>query len=92
MASPPARSTTWSRRLASLSGISKSEVSRICGELDRDLEAFRDRPLDHAEFVYVFLDATYVKGRVRGRVVLRRGHRDRCHQHRRPRGTRHRRR
>ncbi|HEX7277803.1 MAG TPA: IS256 family transposase [Acidimicrobiales bacterium] len=53
------------------SGISKSEVSRICAELDRDLEAFRNRPLDHARFVYVFLDATYVKGRVRGRVVSR---------------------
>jgi putative transposase len=33
--------------------------------------AFRDRPLSHAEFVYVFCDATYVKGRVRGRVVSR---------------------
>ena len=53
------------------SGISKSEVSRICSELDRDLKAFRDRPLDHTEFVYVFLDATYIKGRVRGRVVSR---------------------
>jgi len=53
------------------SGISKSEVSRICGELDRDLKTFRDRPLDHAEFVYVFCDATYIKGRVRGRVVSR---------------------
>jgi putative transposase len=53
------------------SGISKSEVSRICAELDRDLTAFRDRPLDHTRFVYVFLDATYVKGRVRGRVVSR---------------------
>jgi putative transposase len=52
-------------------GISKSEVSRICGDLDRDLTAFRDRPLSHAEFVYVFCDATYVKGRVRGRVVSR---------------------
>jgi len=53
------------------SGISKSEVSRICSELDRDLKVFRDRPLDHAEFVYVLLDATDVKGRVRGRVVSR---------------------
>ncbi len=32
------------------SGISKSEVSRICAELDRDLEAFRNRPLGHVEF------------------------------------------
>lgn len=53
------------------SGISKSEVSRICGELDRDLEEFRGRPLGHIEFPYVFADATYIKGRVRGRVVSR---------------------
>jgi transposase-like protein len=59
------------KALGAGSGISKSEVSRICAELDRDLGAFRDRPLDHIPFVYVFLDATYVKGRVRGRVVSR---------------------
>jgi putative transposase len=59
------------KALGAASGISKSEVSRICSELDRDLQAFRDRPLDHTRFVYVFLDATYVKGRVRGRVVSR---------------------
>jgi putative transposase len=59
------------KALGADSGISKSEVSRICAELDRDLTAFRDRPLDHTRFVYVFLDATYVKGRVRGRVVSR---------------------
>jgi transposase-like protein len=53
------------------SGISKSEVSRICGELDRDLEEFRGRPLGHVAFPYVFADATYIKGRVRGRVVSR---------------------
>jgi len=52
------------------SGISKSEVSRICAELDRDLEAFRTRRLD-GEFPYVFCDATYVKARVKGRVVSR---------------------
>jgi transposase-like protein len=52
-------------------GISKSEVSRICRELDTDLDAFRNRPLGHVEFPYVFCDATYVKGRVRGRVVSR---------------------
>ena len=53
------------------SGVSKSEVSRICAELDRDLDAFRNRRLDHTEFPYVFADATYLKGRVRGRVVSR---------------------
>ena len=59
------------KALGAASGISKSEVSRICTELDRDLGAFRDRPLDHVAFRYVFLDATYIKGRVRGRVVSR---------------------
>jgi transposase-like protein len=59
------------KALGVASGISKSEVSRICSELDHDLKTFRDRPLDHIEFPYVFLDATYVKGRVRGRVVSR---------------------
>jgi transposase-like protein len=53
------------------SGISRSEVSRICAELDRDLDAFRNRRLDHIGFPYVFADATYLKGRVRGRVVSR---------------------
>ena len=53
------------------SGISKSEVSRICGELDVELAAFRERRLDHVEFPYVFLDATYLKGRVAHQVVSR---------------------
>lgn len=51
------------------SGISKSEVSRICTELDRDLAAFRNRSLGHIEFPYIFLDATYVKCRTGGHVV-----------------------
>ena len=45
------------------SGISKSEVSRICADLDETVEAFRSRRLDHTEFPYVFLDATYLKVR-----------------------------
>jgi len=53
------------------SGISKSEVSRICAELDESLEAFRARPLGHVAFPYVFLDATYLKGRVDHAVVAR---------------------
>ena len=52
-------------------GISKSEVSRICAGMDTELEAFRTRDLTHTAFPYVFLDATYVKGRVDGRVVSR---------------------
>src|SRR4051812_18071253 len=53
------------------SGISKSEVSRICTELDVEMAAFRSRSLGHVAFPYVFCDATYVKGRVGGRVVSR---------------------
>ena len=42
------------------SGISKSEVSRICAGLDDVVTAFRARRLDHTEFPYVYLDATYL--------------------------------
>jgi putative transposase len=42
------------------SGISKSEVSRICAGLDEVVTAFRSRRLDHTEFPYVYLDATYL--------------------------------
>jgi putative transposase len=48
------------------SGISKSEVSRICGGLDQTVEAFRSRPLHHTTFPYVFLDATYLHVRRTG--------------------------
>jgi putative transposase len=53
------------------SGISKSEVSRICAGLDGEVAAWRARPLDEQAFPYVFLDATYCKARVNGRVVSR---------------------
>jgi len=49
------------RALGIDAGISKSEVSRICAELDAVVGAFRERRLDHVAFPYVFLDATYVK-------------------------------
>ncbi|MDA9913169.1 IS256 family transposase, partial [Candidatus Nanopelagicales bacterium] len=42
------------------SGISKSEVSRICAGLDEIVQAFRGRRLDHVRFPYVYLDATYL--------------------------------
>jgi putative transposase len=45
------------------SGISKSEVSRICRRLDDMVGAFRARTLGHVEFPYVYLDATYIKVR-----------------------------
>ncbi|MGO9207369.1 MAG: IS256 family transposase [Candidatus Limnocylindrales bacterium] len=50
-------------------GISKSEVSRICAELDSVVASFRDRPLGHTTFPYVFLDATYVKAHEGASVV-----------------------
>jgi putative transposase len=50
-------------------GISKSEVSRICGELDGVVAAFRERRLDHTSFPYLFLDATYVKAHEGASVV-----------------------
>jgi putative transposase len=59
------------RALGVDSGISKSEVSRICAELDGEVAAFRSRSLAHTSFPYVFLDATYLKARVDSRVVSR---------------------
>ncbi|HET6917460.1 MAG TPA: IS256 family transposase [Acidimicrobiales bacterium] len=55
------------------SGISKSEVSRICRHLDVQVNAFMTRELSHIEFPYVFLDATYVNARdtARHQVVSR---------------------
>jgi putative transposase len=50
-------------------GISKSEVSRICAQLDGEVAAWRARPLDEQAFPYVFLDATYCKVRLNQRVV-----------------------
>ena len=57
------------KALGADSGISKSEVSRICADLDAEVGAFRDRSLADQAFPYVFLDATYCKARVNHRVV-----------------------
>ena len=57
------------KALGADTGISKSEVSRICADLDTEVAAFRDRPLSQQRFPYVFLDATYCKARVNHRVV-----------------------
>ncbi len=57
------------KALGADTGISKSEVSRICAGLDEEVSAFRDRSLADAGFPYVFLDATYCKARVGRRVV-----------------------
>ena len=61
------------RALGADSGISKSEVSRICADLDSEVSAFRDRSLAGQVFPYVFVDATYCKARVNRRVVSRGG-------------------
>jgi putative transposase len=54
------------RALGADSGISKSEVSRICADLDEQVADFADRTLAEVAFPYVFLDATYCKARVGG--------------------------
>ncbi|MCX5215895.1 IS256 family transposase [Kitasatospora sp. NBC_00240] len=59
------------KALGADTGISKSEVSRICADLDGQLTAFRSRPLDHVRFPYVYLDATYCKARVEHQIVSR---------------------
>jgi putative transposase len=51
-----------------MSGISKSEVSRLCGEIDGKVRAFLTRPLE-GDWPYVWLDATYVKARRNSRIV-----------------------
>jgi putative transposase len=51
-----------------MSGISKSQVSRPCGELDEKIATFLHRPLE-GDWPYVWLDATYLKVRQDGRIV-----------------------
>jgi putative transposase len=51
------------------SGISRSEVSRICAELDEVVASFRERRLDHVAFPYVYLDATYLHVRTQHQVT-----------------------
>jgi putative transposase len=51
-----------------MSGISKSQVSRLCGEIDDKIKAFLNRPLE-GDWPYIWLDATYLKVRQAGRIV-----------------------
>lgn len=51
-----------------LSGISKSQVSKLCKDIDERVNVFLARPLD-GEWPYLWLDATYLKQREGGRVV-----------------------
>src|SRR5437016_3509054 len=49
-------------RAMGMDGISKSQVSRLCGEIDERVQTFLSRPIE-GEWPYVWLDATYVKAR-----------------------------
>jgi putative transposase len=51
-----------------MTGISKSQVSRLCGEIDERVNAFLTRPIE-GDWPYVWIDATYVKVRQAGRIV-----------------------
>src|SRR5450755_2496382 len=51
-----------------MSGISKSQVSRLCEEIDGRVKAFLDRPIE-GDWPYLWIDATYVKVRQAGRIV-----------------------
>jgi transposase-like protein len=51
-----------------MTGISKSQVSRLCEEIDEKVEAFLNRPRE-GDWPYLWIDATYVKVRQSGRIV-----------------------
>ena len=51
-----------------MSGVSKSQVSRLCSEIDERVNAFLGRPLE-GDWPYLWLDATYIKARRGGRIV-----------------------
>ena len=56
-------------RTLGIDGISKSEVSRMCTELDRGVRAFRERRLEEHRYPYVWLDAKVEKVREGGRIA-----------------------
>jgi len=51
-----------------MSGISKSQVSRLCAEIDDKVKAFLSRPIE-GDWPYLWIDATYLKVRQNGRIV-----------------------
>jgi putative transposase len=51
-----------------MSGISKSQVSRLCEEIDDKVKAFLNRPIE-GDWPYLWIDATYLKVRQSGRIV-----------------------
>ncbi len=57
----------WVAALDSQSGISKSQVSLICADIDLQVQAFLNRPLECLSYAYLYLDSTYLHDRL-GRV------------------------
>lgn len=51
-----------------MTGVSKSQVSRLCEEIDERVQTFLNRPIE-GDWPYLWIDATYVKSRQAGRVV-----------------------
>jgi len=51
-----------------MTGISKSQVSRLCTEIDERVNAFLERPIE-GDWPYLWIDATYLKVRQAGRIV-----------------------
>jgi transposase-like protein len=55
-------------RAMGMDGVSKSQVSRLCAEIDERVQDFLTRPIE-GDWPYLWLDATYVKVREAGRIV-----------------------
>jgi transposase-like protein len=64
------RSVDALMKACGLTGVSKSQVSRLCAEIDERVQAFLNRPLE-GKYRYLWIDATYVKVRENGRIVSR---------------------
>ena len=62
------RSVDALMKACGLTGVSKSQVSRLCAEIDERVQAFLNRPLE-GKYRYLWIDATYVKVRQNGRIV-----------------------
>ncbi|APH71679.1 hypothetical protein BSQ44_10100 [Aquibium oceanicum] len=50
------------------SGVCKSQVSRLCEEIDGKVKAFLERPIE-GDWPYLWIDATYLEARRGGRIV-----------------------
>jgi putative transposase len=55
-------------RAMGMTGISKSQVSRLCAEIDEKVKAFLSRPIE-GDWPYLWIDATYVRVRQNGRII-----------------------